>query len=90
MQKPTVKQSLRLVRERELCGNPRAVPPVPRMLPFSRATLWRKVRDGDFPQPIRVSAGVTAWRLDEIELWLAGKPIGTAEPERLKNSRLRA
>ncbi|MDB5978690.1 MAG: hypothetical protein JWR07_5450, partial [Nevskia sp.] len=30
------------------------------IIPFSRTTLWRKVRDGEFPAPIRLSAGITA------------------------------
>lgn len=84
------KKQLRLVRERELCGNPHAVPPVQRMLPFSRATLWRKVKALDFPQPIRVSAGVTAWRLEEVEDWLACRPVAVGEPQHLKASRTAA
>lgn len=90
MQSPHVgqiKRALRLVRERELCGNPHAVPPVQRLLPFSRATLWRKVKVGDFPQPIRISAGITAWRMDEVEAWLDGKPVGVTEPDRLRSRR---
>ncbi|MEY3664410.1 MAG: hypothetical protein RLZZ153_592 [Pseudomonadota bacterium] len=40
------------------------------VLPFSSATLWRKCRRGEFPPPVRVSAGVTAWRVGEIRRWL--------------------
>ena len=40
------------------------------LLPLSRSTLWRKIRVGHFPAPIKVSAGVTAWRADEIRCWL--------------------
>jgi prophage regulatory protein len=39
-------------------------------LPFSNATLWRKVASGEFPAPIKVSAGVTAWRVGSIREWL--------------------
>src|SRR6478672_1796396 len=30
-------------------------------VPWSRTTLWRKVRDGHFPAPVRLSNGVNAW-----------------------------
>lgn len=35
------------------------------LLGISRATFWRRVNDGTFPQPIRI-AGVTRWRRDEL------------------------
>lgn len=38
-------------------------------VPFSPATLWRKVADGTFPQPVRLSAGVTAWRERDVVEW---------------------
>jgi prophage regulatory protein len=40
------------------------------VIPFSAATAWRRVREGTFPQPVRVSAQVTAWRVGEIRQWL--------------------
>ncbi|MBI5721026.1 MAG: AlpA family phage regulatory protein [Rubrivivax sp.] len=44
-----------------------------RIVPFSKSTLWRRVKAGDFPAPIRLSAGVTAWRAEEIHHWIAGR-----------------
>lgn len=38
-------------------------------VPFSHATLWRKVADKTFPAPVRLSKGVTAWRLKDVEEW---------------------
>ena len=40
------------------------------VIPFSAATAWRRVREGKFPQPVRVSPQVTAWRVGEIRQWL--------------------
>lgn len=37
--------------------------------PFSAATLWRKVKTGEFPAPVKLSAGITAWKNDELEQW---------------------
>ena len=44
---------------------------IPGVLPFSSATLWRKVRDRTFPTPVRLSARVTAWPVAEVRRWLA-------------------
>jgi prophage regulatory protein len=33
-----------------------------RYLPFSGSTLWRKVRTGDFPAPVKLGPATTAWR----------------------------
>lgn len=40
------------------------------LLPFSPATLWRKVKNNTFPAPTRLSEGVTAWRWADIQSWL--------------------
>jgi prophage regulatory protein len=40
------------------------------VIPFSAATAWRRVREGKFPQPVRVSPQITAWRVGEIRQWL--------------------
>jgi len=39
-------------------------------LPFSKSTLWRKVKDGTFPKPIKLSEKVTVWEVAEVEAWL--------------------
>jgi predicted DNA-binding transcriptional regulator AlpA len=35
------------------------------LLGLSRATLWKRAKTGDFPQPIRLG-GRTFWRRDEL------------------------
>ncbi len=35
----------------------------------SRATLWRWVRDGQFPSPVKLSPGCTRWKLADLEAW---------------------
>lgn len=35
------------------------------LLGISRATFWRRVKDGTFPAPIRIG-GATRWRRDEL------------------------
>lgn len=50
----------RYVRQKELLS----------FLPFSAATLWRKVKAGTFVQPIKLSARITAWNVAEVDAWL--------------------
>ena len=45
---------------------------VVQIVPFSLATMWRKVKDGTFPAPTKLSAGITAWRLGDVRAWLKG------------------
>lgn len=34
--------------------------------PVSKSTWWRGVKDGKFPQPVRLTERTTAWRAAEI------------------------
>ena len=42
----------------------------PGIVPFSSATLWRKVKSGEFPTPAKLSERVTAWRVEDVRQWL--------------------
>jgi prophage regulatory protein len=39
---------------------------IPEIFPFSAATLWRKVRAGTFPRPVKLGPRITAWRVEDI------------------------
>ena len=41
------------------------------IIPFSTSTLWRKVKTGDFPKPIKLSDQITAWRVKDLRQWLS-------------------
>jgi prophage regulatory protein len=41
-----------------------------KVIPYSATTIWRKCRRGEFPRPIKVSAGITAWRVGDIRQYL--------------------
>ena len=43
---------------------------IPDIVPFSPATLWRKVKSKEFPAPVKLSTRITAWRVQEIREWL--------------------
>lgn len=43
---------------------------IPTVVPFSPATLWRKVKKGEFPAPVKLSKRITAWRREDVVNWL--------------------
>lgn len=40
-------------------------------------TIYRKMKAGTFPQPVRVGLRRVAWRESDIAAWLAGLEVGT-------------
>ena len=45
------------------------------VFPFSESQLWRMVRDGQFPRPVKMSPRVTAWKVRDVRVWLAERPL---------------
>jgi prophage regulatory protein len=43
------------------------------LLGFSAPTLWRKVKDGSFPKPIKLGDRMTAWRWEEVQAWMEAR-----------------
>ena len=58
-----------LLREADLVRSPKR-PHAMAPLPFSAPTLWRKVKAGSFPAPIKLSERVTAWKVGEVRTWI--------------------
>jgi prophage regulatory protein len=42
----------------------------PGKLPVSPSTIWRWVREGKFPQPIKLGEAVTAWDADAVDAFI--------------------
>ena len=57
------------LRERQLIGDWRD-PYSPRLIPISRATLWRLVKNNKFPVPQKIGPNTTAWNCGEVRAWL--------------------
>jgi predicted DNA-binding transcriptional regulator AlpA len=62
------------IREAQLVRSPKR-PDTPAPLPFSAPTLWRKVKDGTFPKPIKLGSRVTAWQVGTIRAWMAAQAM---------------
>jgi predicted DNA-binding transcriptional regulator AlpA len=63
-----------ILTARDLIGrraNPKKNRPAERgMLPVTKVTLWRWIRDGDFPKPIKLGANRVGWRESVVRRWL--------------------
>lgn len=44
------------------------------LLPFSKAELFRRVRTGRFPKPLKLSPRVTVWRRTDIRDFFDNPP----------------
>lgn len=64
------------IRESQLVQSPKR-PDSPAPLPFSGPTLWRKVKAGTFPRPLKLSDRVTAWKVGEVRAWLAAPTVAS-------------
>jgi prophage regulatory protein len=60
------------IRESQLVQSPKR-PETPAPLPFSAPTLWRKVKAGTFPQPIKLSERVTCWQVGTVRAWMTAQ-----------------
>lgn len=60
------------IRESQLVQSPKR-PDTPAPLPFSAPTLWRKVKAGTFPKPIKLSQRVTCWNVGAVRAWMTAQ-----------------
>jgi prophage regulatory protein len=37
-------------------------------IPVSKSTWWAGIKDGRFPQPIKLGPRITAWRVEDIRV----------------------
>jgi len=41
-------------------------PAIPAIYPVCRSTWWAGVKSGRYPQPVKLGARITAWRVEDI------------------------
>jgi predicted DNA-binding transcriptional regulator AlpA len=56
----------RLLRLKDIIGDPNAEPPVPPIIPVSKSTWYAGVKSGRFPAPVKLGPRTTTWRESEI------------------------
>lgn len=67
--------------ELPLVGFVRIAQLIPGILPFSPATLYRMVRRGTFPKPLKLSENISAWKVEDIRAWMDAQQAPGMEPE---------
>jgi hypothetical protein len=55
------------MRLRYIIGDSKSDPPIPAIIPVCASTWWKKVKSGEYPQAIKLSENVTAWRVEDIK-----------------------
>jgi hypothetical protein len=50
----------------QIIGNPKADPPIPAVIPVCKSNWWAGVKSGRYPQGVKLSPRVTAWRASDI------------------------
>ena len=48
---------------------------IPVIVPVSAATLWRWVKSGKFPAPVKLSERVTAWPVESVRAWIESHKV---------------
>ena len=48
-------------------------PEVRQQTGLSRTTVWRKVKENDFPSPVKLTDHAIGWRQSDIDAWLASR-----------------
>jgi prophage regulatory protein len=60
-------------------------PEVERRTGLKRSTLYAKIKNGDFPSPVKLGARAVAWPESEINTWLSERLEARACEEKLGN-----
>jgi len=50
----------------------------PGKIPVSASTIWRWVKAGVFPRPVKISSGTTAWKVEDVEAFLDSQAAASA------------
>ena len=58
------------VRLHQIIGNPKANPPIPAVIPVSKSTWWAGVKEGRFPQSVKLGPRTTVWSVDDIRQFI--------------------
>jgi prophage regulatory protein len=54
------------VRLSQIIGNRKANPPIPAIIPVSKSTWWNGIKEGRFPQSVKLGPRTTVWRVEDI------------------------
>lgn len=61
------------LRLRQIIGDAKAVPAIPPLIPVGRTAWYKGIKDGIYPQGVKLSPGVAVWRAEEIRNLIKSK-----------------
>ena len=44
------------------------------IVPYSNASIYRMISEGEFPAPLKLGKNRSAWRLSDIQHWIDSRP----------------
>lgn len=53
------------------------LPEVVTLTLLSKSTIYKLVKMGSFPQPVKLSVRATGWRVSDVEAWLMSRQPNT-------------
>ena len=56
----------RLLRLKQILGDPKADPPIEPIIAISKLSWWGGISKGKYPEPIKLGENTTVWREDDI------------------------
>jgi predicted DNA-binding transcriptional regulator AlpA len=56
----------RLLRLKQIIGDPKANPPIEAIIPISKSSWWEGVKTGRYPKAIKLGTNTTVWREDDV------------------------
>ena len=49
------------------------LPQVLKLFPVSKSVWWAGIKEGHYPAPVKLSARISAWRIEDIRQLIASK-----------------
>lgn len=54
------------LRLNQIVGDKKQNPPIPPLIPISKASWWKGVKSGKYPPAIKLGPRTTVWRTEEV------------------------
>lgn len=55
----------------QIIGNPKAEPPLPPIFPICKSAWWAGIKQGKYPNGIKLGPRTTVWRVEDIRALIA-------------------
>jgi predicted DNA-binding transcriptional regulator AlpA len=79
------------VRLKQILGDRKAEPPIPAIMPIGKTQWWEGIREGKYPQPLKLGPKTTVWRVEDIRALIDNPDPSMEKPaaakERAPNAR---